>query len=240
MLKMTTKNSNYSEGIPSGKTQHFTDDFLQFFRELEKNNRKEWFDENRKRYTKSVKEPFYAFVDHLIGLVNQYDPEVQITAKDAVMRINRDIRFSPDKTPYNVHYGAIISSAGRKDKSVPGLFIRFSPEYVGIFGGAHGIDKHQLQKIRSTIAADPEKFSKLISNKDFKSKFGEIQGEKHKRIPSEFKDLFEEQPLIANKEFYYVARLDPENITSPNLDETIMNYWHAADPLRRFLSAALK
>ena len=218
---------------------YFTDDFLQFFRELEKNNNKDWFDANRKRYKVSVKDPFYSFVDHMIGLVNQHDPEVQIAAKDAVMRINRDIRFSPDKTPYNLHYGAIISAAGRKDKSIPGLFIRFSPEYLGIFGGAHGIDKHQLQRVRSAIAADPKHFQELIDQPEFKTKFGKIQGEQHKRLPSEFKEIFEQQPLIANKEFYYVARLDPKLITDPGLDDILMEYWHAANPIRNYLANAI-
>jgi uncharacterized protein (TIGR02453 family) len=196
---------------------YFTKDFLQFFRDLEKNNHRDWFDDNRKRYQTSVKEPFYSFVNHMIELVNQQDSTVQIVAKDAVMRINRDIRFSADKTPYNVHYGAIISSTGRKDKSVPGLFMRFSPEYLGIFGGAHGIDKLQLQRIRTAIALDPDSFSNIINQKEFKDKFDEIKGEKYKRVPPEFSEVFEKEPLIANKEFYYMAELDPVLITKPEL-----------------------
>ena len=217
----------------------FTTDFIDFFKELDKNNNKEWFDANRKRYQTSVKDPFYKFVDHMIGLVNEEDPSVRISAKDAVMRINRDIRFSPDKTPYNVHYGAIISPAGRKDKSVPGIFLRFSPDYIGIFGGAHGIDKNQLQSIRMAIANDLGSFKKLIEEETFSSKFGEIQGEKHKRIPPEFKDAFEKQPLIANKQFYYVAQLDPGLVTKDELPDIIMDYWHAANPLREFLINAM-
>jgi uncharacterized protein (TIGR02453 family) len=217
----------------------FTQDFLQFFRDLEKNNNKEWFDKNRKRYQSSVKEPFYTFVDHMIGLVNERDPTVQITAKDAVMRINRDIRFSPDKTPYNVHYGAIISSAGRKDKSVPGIFIRFSPDYIGLFGGVHGIDNQQLYKIRTAIAKDVEAFQSLIGEKEFTKKFGSILGDKHKRVPSDFKEVSEKEPLIANKEFYYGAKLDPELITDDQLPAILMQYWDVANPVRTFLAKAV-
>lgn len=218
---------------------YFNNDFLKFFKELEKNNNKEWFDANRKRYQTSVKEPFYTFVDHMIGLINQRDPEVQITAKDAVMRINRDIRFSPDKTPYNVHYGAIISSAGRKDKSVPGFFIRFSPEYIGLFGGAHGIDKHQLQRIRTAISENIPEFQKLIGQEAFKERFGNIKGEQHKRIPPEFKQAHDLEPLIANKQFYYMAELDPKLVTDPNLPSILMEYWEAANPVREYLANAL-
>jgi len=218
---------------------YFTKDFLQFFLDLEKNNNKDWFDVNRKRYQKSVKDPFYSFVDFMIGLINERDPSVRITAKDAVMRINRDIRFSPDKTPYNLHYGAIISSAGRKDKSVPGFFLRFSPKMIGVFGGAHGIDKHQLKKIRTAIAADISKFRKKIDDPAFKSKYGDIQGEKHKRIPPEFQEAYQKEPLIANKQFYYVAELDPALISEEQLPQLLMDYWDAANPVRQFLTEAM-
>ncbi len=219
---------------------YFTNDFVKFFKDLENNNHKEWFDKNRKRYQTSVKDPFYAFVDEMITRINERDPSVQITAKDAVMRINRDIRFSPDKTPYNVHYGAIISSSGRKDKSVPGYFIRFSPKMIGIFGGAHGIDKHQLHKIRSAIKDDLPKFKKLISQKQFAEKYGEIQGEKHKRIPPEFQEAATKEPLIANKQFYYMAELSPKLIEQENLPDILMDYWEAAQNVKDFLTEAMK
>jgi len=201
---------------------YFTPDFVKFFKDLSKNNHKEWFNENRKRYQQSVKDPFYAFVDQLIEQVQAFDPDVQIQAKDAVMRINRDIRFSPDKTPYNLHYGAIISPAGRKDKSIPGLFLRFSPQMVGVFGGAHGIDKTQLQNIRKAIAKDVEGFQSLINESKFANNFGSIRGEQHKRIPPEFKATHQVEPLIANKQFYYLAELDPGIITDDKLIERIM------------------
>ncbi|MEM6526080.1 MAG: DUF2461 domain-containing protein, partial [Bacteroidota bacterium] len=170
---------------------HFTKDFILFFRDLEKHNNKEWFDENRKRYETAVKKPLYSFVDEMIGRINAEDPEVQIQAKDAVTRINRDTRFSPDKTPYNTHMGAVISSAGRKDKSVPGVFLRLDTSGIHIFGGAHGISTQQIAKIRGAIAEDPEGFMRLITEPEFVKKFGEIKGDRSKRMPKEFADLAE-------------------------------------------------
>lgn len=218
---------------------YFNKDFLQFFRDLEKDNSKTWFDANRKRYESSVKSPFYSFVDHLIGRIQDLDQEVHITSKDAVMRINRDIRFSADKTPYNLHYGAIISSAGRKDKSIPGFFLRFSPKMIGVFGGAHGIDKNQLQSIRNTIANDPGRFEKLINEKNFVEKFGSLRGEKNKRIPPEFQQAALKQPLIANKQFYYMAELSPKLITDEGLTDLLMGYWKAARPIKEYLTEAM-
>ena len=143
---------------------YFDQDFQNFFSELEKNNNKEWFDQNRKRYEKSVKSPFYEFVDDLIGLINEDDPEVRIQTKDAVFRINRDIRFSKDKSPYKVHMSAIISPGGRKDKSAPGIYVQLDHKEVRFYGGAHMVDKDQLYKIRKAIANDLPKFQKLIDD----------------------------------------------------------------------------
>jgi uncharacterized protein (TIGR02453 family) len=218
---------------------YFTSDFIKFFKDLAKHNHKEWFNDNRKRYKESVKDPFYTFIDDLIEQIQVHDPSVQIQAKDAVMRINRDIRFSPDKTPYNLHYGAIVSSAGRKDKSIPGLFLRFSPEMVGVFGGAHGIDKDQLYKIRKAISNDPEGFQEVITEPKFVSNFGSIQGEQHKRIPPEFQSAHQQQPLIANKQFYYLSKLSPKLITDEQLMDRIMDLWHIARPVKDFLTKAM-
>ena len=219
---------------------YFTKDFIQFFKDLEQHNNKEWFDENRKRYESVVKNPLYAFVDEMIGRINSYDPEVQIQAKDAVTRINRDIRFSPDKTPYNTHVGAVISSAGRKDKSVPGIFIRFDSSGVHVFGGAHGINTQQIAKVREHIAHNPQKFMELIHEKEFEKKFGDIKGDKSKRMPNELAEIAHEYPIITNKSFYYVGKIDVKHITDTNLPEMIMDYWHTAKPVKDFLTNALK
>ncbi len=219
---------------------YFDNDFIRFFEELAKNNNKEWFDSQRKRYEQSVKKPFSAFVEEMINRIAALDPEVQIQAKDATMRINRDIRFSPDKTPYNTHYGAIISAGGRKDKSVPGLYMRFSPEGIELYGGAHMLDKDALQRVRSAIAADIKGFQKLINKAAFSKKFSGILGEKNKRIPKEFEEAAAQEPLIANKSFYYMAKLDAKEIVSDTLPDTIMDYWRAAQPVKDFLREASK
>ena len=217
---------------------YLSKDFIAFFKELEKNNNKDWFDANRKRYETSVKKPFTQLVDEMIGRINAEEPEVTIQARDALLRINRDIRFSPDKTPYNTHYGAIISVAGIKDKSIPGIYFRFSSKGIDIYGGAHGIDKDQLQKIRTYIADNPDQFEKVINNK--REAFGEIMGEKHQRIPKEFQHISKKQPLIANKQFYYGTQLPAKHITDEKLPETLMDYWYAGRSVKDFLMQAMQ
>ncbi|MDX1315878.1 MAG: DUF2461 domain-containing protein, partial [Eudoraea sp.] len=93
-----------------------TKDTMGFLKALKKNNNREWFNENKSRYTKSVKEPFEQFIAEMIDAVSPFFDTLAITPKDAIFRIYRDVRFSKDKSPYKTHVSAIVSPAGRKDK----------------------------------------------------------------------------------------------------------------------------
>jgi uncharacterized protein (TIGR02453 family) len=79
---------------------YFTKEFIQFFSELEKNNHKEWFHSNKKRYEQFVKNPMKRFVSDVVGELHKIDAEIVIDPTKCIGRINRDIRFSNDKTPY--------------------------------------------------------------------------------------------------------------------------------------------
>ena len=213
----------------------FTSDFNQFFKDLAKNNNKEWFDANRKRYEDSVKRPFEAFVGELIKRIAKLDPLIGPEPKDAIFRINKDIRFSKDKTPYKLSANALISRGGRKEHGDPGIYFELGPEHVQIFGGSYAPEKDQLFRIRSKIAADPKGFKKLYAAKSFVSHFAEMQGERNKVLPAEFKQIAQEEPLIANKAFYYGATLPARTVTDPKLMDVIMDHYKAMRPMNAFL-----
>jgi len=137
---------------------YFNDDFINFFKDLAANNNKEWFHANKKRYASNVKKPFENFLCDLIAEIQKHDPTVQVEPKHCMGRINRDIRFSADKTPYNLHYTAFVSRVGKKDKSVPGIYLRFSPESIGVMAGSHGLDKDQLNNVRTSIKNNLSEF----------------------------------------------------------------------------------
>ncbi len=218
---------------------HFSQDFLDFFNELTENNNKEWFDENRKRYEKSVKDTFKAFVQEMIDRLNEFEP-ITITTSEAIFRINRDIRFSADKTPYKTQVSAIISPGGKKDKTTPGIYFELSPKDVRVYSGAHMLDKDQLSNVRHYIADNLEEFEKLINEKEFKSKFGEILGEKNKRIPKELEEAAEKQPLIYNKSFYYFTKFDAKTILADDLADKLINYYKVTFGLKDFFTKALQ
>lgn len=219
---------------------HFSEDFNQFFIELAANNNKDWFDENRKRYEQNVKKPFDAFVADLIDALAKDEPEMKIEPKNAIFRINRDIRFSKDKTPYKLNRSAAISKYGRKNRSYPGFYFQMGPESVSIAGGAYTPEKADLEAIRTAIMKEPKKFRKAIEAPEFVSVFGEIRGEENKRLTNkEMMEAAVKEPLLLRKQFYYWAEFPPEMVTDQNLLPFLVEKHQASKAFRNFLKAAL-
>lgn len=219
----------------------FQKEFLDFFIELAPNNNKDWFDLNRKRYEQFVKDPFKKFVDHLIQKVAETDPAFKdVEAKDCIFRINRDIRFSADKTPYKIMVSAVVAPEGKKSKAVNGVYFELGPEHLSVYGGVYEIDKEDLLTVREGIAKDVKKFQKAYNNPTFKKVFGEILGEKNKIIPKELQESAKIEPLIYNKQWYFCAQFDPETILVDNLDEIILDCYEAGKPIEQFFNELIK
>lgn len=219
----------------------FTPDFLQFFIELAPNNHKDWFDLNRKRYEKSVKEPFKEFVEHIIKEIAKTDASFKdLEAKDCIFRINRDIRFSKDKTPYKMNVSAVVAPEGKKSKAVNGIYFEFGPEHVRVYGGIYEIDKDDLLTVREGIANDLKGFQEAYSNPRFKKVFGTILGEKNKVIPKELKEAADKEPLIFNKQWYFYAQFDAETVLDPKLDQLLLDCFEAGKPVEHYFNKLIK
>ena len=217
----------------------FEKDFLDFFIELAPNNNKDWFDLNRDRYAKSVREPFREFVAHMIKLLSGDIPELnELEPKHCTFRINRDIRFSKDKTPYKLRMSALITPGGKKKRAedARGVYFELGPEYVRVYGGIYEADKDDLYNIREGIAAEPAGFKKLYTDKKFRKTYGDIHGAKNKVIPKEFKEAGTEEPMIYNKQWYFFAEYEPETLLSNDLDKKILECHNAALPLKSYLN----
>jgi len=219
--------------------KYFNPAFQQFFVELEQNNHRDWFAQNRSTYEKEVKQPFYKFVAALIERIKDYEPEMIQKPSDVIFRINRDIRFSKDKAPYKTQVAAYISSRGKKDVSWPGLYVQFSAASVVIASGVYMPDKVALADLRYFIYNNMAEFRTLYSQASFKSLFGEIKGEKQKRIPTDLIEASENEPLLYNKQFYYEANLPNRAILKNDLIDQVMEHYLAVRPLNDFFKRIL-
>lgn len=219
----------------------FQDEFLKFFIELAPNNHKDWFDQNRKRYENFVKEPFKDFVTHLIAQLAQKDPVFkELEAKDCIFRINRDIRFSKEKSPYKLQVSAVVAPEGKKSKAVNGVYFELGPEKMRVYGGIYEIDKDDLLTVREGIAKNPAAFKKAYNDPAFKGVFGDIRGEKNKIIPKELKEAAEKESLIFNKQWYFFTEFEPETILRDDLDQLILDCYAAGRPVEEFFNKLIK
>jgi uncharacterized protein (TIGR02453 family) len=218
---------------------YFDKRFYEFFEGLALENNKAYFDVNRKTYQTAVREPFVDLVGDMIMRIGEHEPELQIQPKEAIFRINRDIRFSKDKTPYKTHVGAHISRGGRKDHQYPGFYFQLGHDRIMVAGGVWMPDKDGVYKVRTHIANNPEKFAKVIKTPVFKKTFGEVLGDRLKRIPPEFKEAFEVQPYVGNKAWYYHTDIGPEVIVEDRLPDVLMDHYLAGQSVAGFLRDAL-
>ncbi len=147
-----------------------------FLKALSKNNNRPWFEKNRDRYEEALKN-FELFITELIRKCAVYDKALaNADPKKAIFRIYRDIRFSKDKTPYKTHLSAAINSAGRKGASF-GFYVQVGPGVSFLGGGAWQPEADKLKKIRQEIDYNFDSFKKIINDKKFKSRYGELYNE---------------------------------------------------------------
>lgn len=145
---------------------------LKFLKDLKKNNNKPWFDNNRKTY-EMVKADFSSFAEKLIQGIATFDPTIgQLTAKECIFRINKDVRFSKDKSPYKTNMGASFTNGGKKINAA-GYYFHLEPGASFLAGGFYMPDANQLAQIRQEIDYNFDEWKSIIENKSFKKHFPE-------------------------------------------------------------------
>lgn len=182
--------------------------FFEFLKELEANNTKEWFDENRSRYEKDVKKPFEDFSIELGQKIIEFDPEIMRDFKKGIFRINRDIRFSKNKTPYKTNRSVAYSKNGKNDVADPGYYIELSPKGCFIAGGAWCPSTENIKKIRKEIYYNTEEFHSIVLDTIFKEVLGGIKGETSKRLDKETSEWLKDSEFIINKQFYFFQEIN--------------------------------
>ncbi|HYD80338.1 MAG TPA: DUF2461 domain-containing protein [Paucimonas sp.] len=166
-------------------------DLMQFLAELAENNNRAWFVMNKPRYD-ILRAEFLELVTQLIRDISKFDPAVAACdPKKALFRINRDIRFSNDKSPYKTHFSAAITASGLKKPSQgggPAYYFHIDQNgMLLVAGGEYMPPNDRLKAIRQQIVADPAGFSKMLKNKKLKERYGDLQDEgKLSRPPKGF------------------------------------------------------
>lgn len=214
---------------------------LQFLKELKKNNNRDWFLDNKKKYETSKAE-FIEFIDALIHQISKFDPSIKHhAAKDCIFRINRDIRFSKDKSPYKTNFGAHITSAKKRSEihSRAGYYIHLEPGASMLAGGAYMPEANWLRAIRQEIDYETKAFKKIIQSKSFKEYFGEMEGEKLVNAPKEYPKDHPEIELLKHKSFLATHKCKDSVVNSNDFLTHSTRVFKALYPFDTFLNRAL-
>jgi uncharacterized protein (TIGR02453 family) len=131
---------------------------VHFLRELRENNEKPWFEANRKRFLETVQQPALDLVQALGTRLQEAHPEIvwdlRTNGGGSLMRIYRDTRFSPDKSPYKTNVAMIFSARGERKMAMPGFGLQITPEEVGLVAGVFTFDKPVLERYRQAVMTE--------------------------------------------------------------------------------------
>ncbi len=148
-----------------------TEKVYPFLRDIAAHNSREWFTANKDRYI-AAREEVVALAEELILTISKIDPAVQhLTARDCLYRFYRDVRFSPDKSPYKRHFGIVICAKGRS-AIYGGYYIHLQPANTFLAVGTYCLPMPLLTACRNEIVANSDDWCAIVQSKPFLKYFG--------------------------------------------------------------------
>lgn len=214
-------------------------EILQFLRKLKQNNSREWMQDNKQEYLKQ-KEAFSHLVLRTINELAASDRNLQgLEPKDCIFRINRDIRFSKDKTLYKTHFGAYMAPGGRKSM-LPGYYLHLEPGNKSILAsGLYRPSGKLLSQVRQEIDYNGDNLVSLVEATPWKREFGDLQGDRLIKAP---KGYAMDHPLIHYlqlKSYLAVRSVKDTEATAASFPEDLVQVFQRMKPLVDFLNTAI-
>jgi len=220
---------------------HFTPEFFEFLLELRTNNNREWFESNKSRYERDVKEPLLRFIEdfepRLHSISTHFVADTRANG-GSMFRIYRDVRFAKDKSPYKTQAAAQFRHEAGKSAHAPGFYLHLAPDEIFAGVGMWQPDSESLAKIRGAIDANPGKWERSAKDKKFLADFT-LGGESLKRPPKGFDDG---HPLIEDlkrKDHIASVEFDVGDTFSPDFIDDFTDACLDASPYMEFLETAI-
>lgn len=214
---------------------------LKFQDDLKKNNNRDWFQANQDRY-ELYKKDYKDTVEEFLEAIKPLDDTLeQLEFKDCSYRINRDIRFSKDKTPYKNHLG-IWMCEGKKKSNLAGYYVHIEKGASFLAGGLYFPDSADLKKVRREIDGFYEELETVVAADNFKKVFGELDRSAENSLKTSPKDFDKSHPAIEFlklKCFIASAPISDKELTAKNFVNDTVNKLIAGKPLIAFLNRGL-
>lgn len=212
---------------------------LQFLEDLKQNNNRDWFLANKKRY-EAYKAEYHKLIAGFLDVMKPRDPALEmLEVKNCTFRINRDIRFSKDKSPYKSHMG-IWMNTNPGGANAPGYYIHIEKGKSFIAGGFYSPEAVELKKVRKEIAFFYDDLQAIVDGKDFKKNFGKLNTENS--LKTSPKDFDKDHPAIAFlklKSFTASSPIDDKLLSDKDFIKKTAEKLIALKPLNEFLNRAL-
>jgi uncharacterized protein (TIGR02453 family) len=214
------------------KNPVITKEVLQFLKELEKNNTRDWFTDHKPRF-KKLESEVKLFFTALMERMKQHD-EIE---KLKMFRIYRDVRFSKDKSPYKSHLAGSFSRAGARLRG--GYYLHLKPGDSFVAAGFWEPNKEDLLRIRKELELDADEFRNVISNKKFKNSWGNLVGDEVKTAPKGFNKEHPNIDLIKKKQYIFVRKFTDKEVLSKEFLSLVDGTFKAIRPYFDLMSDIL-
>jgi uncharacterized protein (TIGR02453 family) len=215
---------------------------LSYLKKLARNNNKEWFDKHRTEYD-AVKKNFELVVQEAVDRHSKIDPDLTgLEAKKCIFRINRDVRFSKDKTPYKTNLGASMSRGGKKSVFAD-YYMHIEPGKSFVGGGMWMPEAVDLRKVRQEIDYCWDEFNRIVSSPGFRKYYGTLyrsDGVEMTRVPQGFEKDNPAAAFLKLKHIIGIYEMPDEDVTSKGFINKVLNAYKALMPMVKFLNRALE
>ncbi len=212
---------------------------LKFLEDLKKNNNRDWFIANKPRY-EAYKKEYHTLISEFLAALKPKDPALaMLEVKNCTFRINRDIRFSKDKSPYKTHMGMWFNTTTQYGNG-PGYYVHLEKGKSFIAGGFYSPEASELKKFRKEIAFFYDELEDIINEKKFKSVFEDLT--RDNALKTAPKDYEKDHPAIGFlklKSFTASAKLPDADLTDKDFVKKTADKLIALKPLNEFLRRAL-
>jgi uncharacterized protein (TIGR02453 family) len=213
----------------------FSLEALQFLADLATHNDRTWFQPRKAEYERLLKEPMQELCATLIVEFAARELPFDADPIRSPFRIYRDVRFSKDKSPYKTYVSASFPWSG-EGAGVGGYF-SLHPEQMYVGGGCWHPDPRRLAAWRTAVSEDGGAVHAAIEDPGFVATFGEVGGERLKRVPPGFAADHPDAELLKLKDVTFGRRLSDDEVFSPNLPTVIADTLAAGLPVMRLLAS---
>jgi uncharacterized protein (TIGR02453 family) len=224
--------------------KYFTKGVFDFLNELESNNEKVWWEDNKDRYITIIREPALEFINDFDSRLKRISPHFVAdsrTVGGSLMRPYRDVRFSKDKTPYKTNVGIQFRHEQGKDIHAPGFYLHIEPRACFAGAGLWKPESPVARAIRQSIHDDPIDWKKASKGKAFSDTWSIAQGDSEmlKRVPKELNNEHPYPDDLRLKSFIAGTRLSQTRVTSAGFDAELAAMFTKASAFTRFLCNAV-